>query len=141
MGINSFFFYENQKFRPQGGPFVYISDFIEGVNVIFFGLCMSNRKTKIKMNKKYIFSFSLCYLSSQAKCSASINYEASRRPHEEAVAPRGAAAHSLGTSVISDKLTNQMTFEKVFTEKKKQAKVSELCVCFKHFKGLREQTR
>ena len=36
LGINSLFFYENQKFRPQGGPFVYISDFFEGVKVKFF---------------------------------------------------------------------------------------------------------
>ena len=34
--INSLFFDENQKFRPQGGPFVYISDFIKDVKVEFF---------------------------------------------------------------------------------------------------------
>ena len=34
--INSLFFYENKKFRPQGGPFVYIPDFFEGVKVKFF---------------------------------------------------------------------------------------------------------
>ena len=41
-----------------------------------------------------MFSFSLWFLSIQAKRLASINYEASRRTHEEA------AAHSLGTSDI-----------------------------------------
>ena len=34
--MNSLFFYENQKFRLQGGPFVYISDFFESVKVKFF---------------------------------------------------------------------------------------------------------
>ena len=36
MGINSLFFYENQKFGPQGEPFVFNSDFLEGVKVKFF---------------------------------------------------------------------------------------------------------
>ena len=35
-GINSLFFYENQRFRPQGGPFVFITDFLKGVKVKFF---------------------------------------------------------------------------------------------------------
>ena len=38
-GINSLFFYENQKFRPQMGPFalyINISDFYEGVKDNFF---------------------------------------------------------------------------------------------------------
>ena len=33
--INNLFFYQNQKFGPQG-PFVYISDFFESVKVKFF---------------------------------------------------------------------------------------------------------
>ena len=53
------------------------------------------------MNNKYIFSFSLSFLFNWAKCFASINYEASRSTCEEAVAPRGAAAHHLGTSGLS----------------------------------------
>ena len=36
LGIIILFFYLNQKYRPQGGPFVYISDFFEGVKVNFF---------------------------------------------------------------------------------------------------------
>ena len=33
----SLILYENQKFRPESGPFVYISNFFEGVNDKFFG--------------------------------------------------------------------------------------------------------
>ena len=51
MGINSLFFYENQKFRPQGGPFIYIAGFFEGVKVKFFAL--------YKKTNKYRISFSL----------------------------------------------------------------------------------
>ena len=36
LGMNSLFFYENQKFRSQAGPFVNISDFFKGVKVKFF---------------------------------------------------------------------------------------------------------
>ena len=36
MKSNNLFFYQNQKFRPQRGPLVYISDFFEGVKVKFF---------------------------------------------------------------------------------------------------------
>ena len=36
LGINNLFFYKNQKFRSEGGPFVYISDFFERDKVTFF---------------------------------------------------------------------------------------------------------
>ena len=36
MEINSLFFYENKKFRPQGGSFVYVSDVFEGAKIKFF---------------------------------------------------------------------------------------------------------
>ena len=35
-GINSLFFYENQKFGPQGRLFVFILDFFKGVKVKLF---------------------------------------------------------------------------------------------------------
>ena len=35
-GIRGLFFDENPRLRPQGGPFVYISDFFEGGKIKFF---------------------------------------------------------------------------------------------------------
>ena len=62
MGINSWFFYEIQKFRPQG-PFVYISDFFAGVKVKFFRFISKQMPYLVFLNTLVIESITISWES------------------------------------------------------------------------------
>ena len=59
MEINSLFFYENQRFRPQRGPFVFISDFFEGVKVEFFRFLLNQIPYFIYLNNLLLESIKI----------------------------------------------------------------------------------
>ena len=61
LGINGLFFYENQKFRPQGGPFVYISDFSEGVKVKFFRFILKQIHYFVTLNTLVLESIKISW--------------------------------------------------------------------------------
>ena len=60
-GINSLFFYENQKFRPQGGLFVYISDFFEAVKVAFFQFISKQIRYSVSLNTLVLESIKISW--------------------------------------------------------------------------------
>ena len=57
--INSLFFQENPKFRPQGEPFVYISDFFEGGKVKFFRFILKQIPYFVSLNTFVLESINL----------------------------------------------------------------------------------
>ena len=68
LGINNLFFYENEKFRPQGGPFVYISDCmyqlfsrLSKLNFIYY--IIVNKRSKLIINTFLAFHFVFCLVS------------------------------------------------------------------------------
>ena len=100
------------------GPFVYISDFFEGVKVKFFRflskqiaylvflntLVLESIKISWELLVYYFMKFKNSHYSGDLLYTfqfASINYEPSRRTCEKVAAPRGTAAHSREISGLS----------------------------------------